>query len=346
MPAHRLGARPLKAGLLLQEMELLDSFNRRLNYLRISITDRCNLNCLYCLPTSKVPKLSHDDILSYEEILRLVHIFVNLGMSKIRVTGGEPLVRKGVFTFLKRLSTIKEIEDLSLTTNGILLKKNLPKIKAAGITRLNISLDTLNPETYFKITGKDAFHEVMDAIHHSVAEGFSPVKLNVVALRGINEHELTDLAALSFMHPFHIRFIEAMPFEKQAPESAHPILSAEVKSLLQKMGTLVPVANGIHDGPARRFKFEGARGEIGFISPVSEHFCKHCNRLRLTADGRLRLCLLSNLQIDLKAPLRSSCSDDDLSQMILEAIKNKPLDSGLTPEKYSRIPDYMSAIGG
>ncbi len=330
----------------MQKIKLRDSYNRRLNYLRISITDRCNLNCLYCLPELKVPKLSHDDILSYEEILRLVNIFMDLGMSKVRVTGGEPLVRKNVFTFLERLSKIDGLDDLSLTTNGLLLKDNLDKIKSAGIKRLNISLDTLNPETYLKITGKDSFHQVMAAVHQSVFEGFSPVKLNVVALRGINDTELSDLASLSLEHPFHVRFIEVMPFKKHKTDEAPPLLAPEIKKSLQKVGNLVPVANSIHDGPARRFRFEGALGEIGFISPVTDHFCKQCNRLRLTADGRLRLCLLSDIQIDLKTPLRSSCSDSDLSALIIQAIKNKPYESGLTANKRVRIPDYMSAIGG
>ncbi|MBW1894791.1 MAG: GTP 3',8-cyclase MoaA [Deltaproteobacteria bacterium] len=330
----------------MQKIELHDSYNRRLNYLRISITDRCNLNCLYCLPELKVPKLSHDDILSYEEILRLVNIFVDLGMSKVRVTGGEPLVRKDVFTFLERLSRIDGLDDLSLTTNGLLLKDNLDKIKSAGIKRLNISLDTLKPEIYLKITGRDSFHQVMDAIHQSVLKGFSPIKLNVVALRGINDTELSDLAALSLKNPFHVRFIEVMPFKKHKTNEAPPLLAPEIKKGLQKVGNLVPVANSIHDGPARRFKFEGALGEIGFISPVTDHFCKHCNRLRLTADGRLRLCLLSDIQIDLKTPLRSSCSDSDLAALITQAIKNKPFESGLTTGKNIQISGHMSAIGG
>jgi len=330
----------------LQTTKLRDSYDRRLNYLRVSITDRCNLNCIYCLPSFKVPKLSHDDILSYEEILRLVNIFVNLGISKVRVTGGEPLVRKGAIGFLDSLSKIDKLDVLSLTTNGLLLKDNLSKIKLAGVKRLNISLDTLNPETYFKITGRDSFDQVMDAIHQAVTDGFSPVKLNIVALRGINDRELTDLAALSIPHPFHVRFIEAMPFKSNEMDETPPLLTPEIKSILQKMGSLVPVENGIHDGPASRFRFKGALGEIGFISPVTNHFCHKCNRLRLTADGRLRLCLLSNLHVDLKTPLRSSCSDHDLSELILQAIKKKPLESSLSPNTYFRIPDSMSAIGG
>jgi GTP 3',8-cyclase len=330
----------------LHKTELRDSYDRRLNYLRVSITDRCNLNCIYCLPSFKVPKLSHDEILSYEEILRLVNIFIDLGISKVRVTGGEPLVRKGVFGFLKKLSSIDKLNDLSLTTNGLLLKDNLSKIKSAGVKRLNISLDTLHPETYLKITGRDSFDQVMDAIHQAVIEGFSPVKLNIVALRGINDTELADLAALSISHPFHVRFIEAMPFEKIKTDESPPLLTPEIKGLLQKMGHLVPVENGILDGPASRFRFEGALGEIGFISPVTNHFCQKCNRLRLTADGRLRLCLLSNLYVDLKTLLRASCSDHDLSELILQAIKKKPLESGLSPNTYFQIPDSMSAIGG
>ena len=233
--------------------ELRDTYDRRLNYLRVSITDRCNLNCIYCLPSFKVPKLTHDDILSYEEILRLVNIFVDLGISKVRVTGGEPLVRKGVIGFLERLSGIEGLDDLSLTTNGILLKDNLTQIKSAGVKRLNISLDTLNPDTYRKITGRNSFHKVMDGIHEALTEGFSPVKVNIVVLRGVNDGELNDLAALSIAHPFHIRFIEAMPFEAKEINDDPPLLTPEIKHMLQNMGRLIPIENGIYDGPARRF---------------------------------------------------------------------------------------------
>ena len=337
---------PAGEGRGLQKKELRDTYDRRLSYLRVSVTDRCNLNCIYCLPSFKVPKLSHHDILSYEEILRLVNIFVDLGIHKVRVTGGEPLVRKGVIGFLERLSQIGGLDDLSLTTNGILLKDNLAKIKSAGVKRLNISLDTLNPETYHKITGRDSFQQVMDTIHQAVAEGFSPVKVNIVVLRGVNDAELSDLAALSVSNPFHIRFIEAMPFERGEMEAAPPLLTPEIKHMLRKMGRLVPIESGVYDGPARRFRFEGAKGEIGFISPVTEHFCHKCNRLRLTADGKLRLCLLSNLQIDLKGPLRTSRSDGEISELILDAIKKKPFESGLGPTTPIKIPDSMSAIGG
>jgi cyclic pyranopterin phosphate synthase len=195
----------------LNASKLIDKCNRHLNYLRISITDRCNLRCRYCVPQDLIPKLSHAEILSYEEILRIVRIATRLGISKVRVTGGEPLVRKGVYEFLHKLTTTKGLKDVSLTTNGVLLKDNLEKIQAAGISRINISLDTLNPAKYREITGYDEFHRVWQGIEKAHQMGFYPIKLNVVALKGVNDEELVEMARLSFQYPFHVRFIEYMP---------------------------------------------------------------------------------------------------------------------------------------
>ncbi len=328
------------------QKKLFDRYNRQLNYLRVSITDRCNLNCMYCMPDSQTDKLSHQDILRYEEILRLVRIGVNLGISKVRVTGGEPLVRKEVMAFLYELGRIGGIDDLSLTTNGLFLRDHLSEIKAAGIHRLNISLDSLNPETYRRITGHNAFHKVWEGIQLAREMGFSPIKLNAVALRGINESELESLAELSFSHPFHIRFIEYMPVGKQILDKGRPLLTPEIKEKVSALGTLLPVEKGHHDGPARRFKFKGALGEIGFISPLSHHFCSTCNRLRLTASGKLRVCLLSDRHTDLKAPLRSGCSDPELAGIIIGAVRHKPIDHNLNQGQSAPVESQMSAIGG
>ncbi len=326
--------------------ELFDPFNRHLNYLRLSITDRCNLNCTYCVPESQTRKLSHEDILRYEEILHLLEICVGLGINKIRITGGEPFVRKGVFPFLNKLNEIDEINDLALTTNGLFLRDNLTKLKSCGIKRLNISLDSLIPETYLHITGQDAFDKVWEGITLAEKMNFFPIKLNVVALRGINEKELVDLAALSFTHSFHIRFIEYMPVGKKTLGFKHPLLTPEIKKRVQELGELIPVARGTHDGPARRYKFKNAKGEIGFISPLSHHFCNHCNRLRLTASGGLRTCLLSEYQTDLKTPLRSGFSDKEIANLILNAVSHKPMDHNLSDKKSTPVISQMSAIGG
>lgn len=326
--------------------KLIDPCNRKLNYLRISITDRCNLRCIYCVPYGFIPKLPHKEILSYEEILHIVRISVGLGISKVRITGGEPLVRKGVYGFLKRLTKIEGLFDISLTTNGVFLKDNINKIKSAGIKRINISLDTLNRKKYRKITGYDFFDQVWEGIELAHKMGFDPVKLNVVPLKGINDDELTDIAALSIDYPFHIRFIEYMPMGTNQMESDHHLLFPEIKKRIDQFGKLIPVEKDMNDGPAERFKFESAKGEIGFIRPISQHFCSTCNRLRLTASGQLRPCLMSDVQVDLKTPLRKGCSDAELAEVFLQAVRLKPLGHNLSGDHPVGVLAQMCAIGG
>ncbi|RZB36095.1 MAG: GTP 3',8-cyclase [Desulfobacteraceae bacterium Eth-SRB2] len=326
--------------------KLIDPCNRKLNYLRISITDRCNLRCIYCVPHGFIPKLPHKEILSYEEILHIVRISVGLGISKVRITGGEPLVRKGVYGFLKRLTKIEGLLDISLTTNGVFLKHNINKIKSAGIKRINISLDTLNRKKYRKITGYDFFDQVWEGIELAHKMGFDPVKLNVVPLKGINDDELTDIAALSIDYPFHIRFIEYMPMGTNQMESDHHLLFPEIKKRIDQFGKLIPVEKDMNDGPAERFKFKSAKGEIGFIRPISQHFCNTCNRLRLTASGQLRPCLMSDVQVDLKTPLRKGCSDAELAEVFLQAVRLKPLGHNLSGDHPVGVSAQMCAIGG
>ena len=328
------------------DLKLIDPYNRHLNYLRISITDRCNLKCIYCVPPDLIPRLSHDEILTYEEILRLVRIGIRLGISKIRVTGGEPLVRKGVYGFLTDLSGLDNLADLSLTTNGVLLNANLDKIKAAGIKRVNISLDTLNRSKFERITGVDLFNQVWQGIEMALSMGFHPIKLNIVALNGINDDELTDMARLSFHYPLHIRFIEYMPIGKSQIGNAPLLLAPEIKKRISALGKLVPLPKTINDGPAQRYHFEGAAGEIGFIHALSHHFCDRCNRLRLTARGRLRPCLLSDHQEDVKGIMRTGGTDEQLAEVFFKAVRHKPSDHNLAIQNTSRICDQMSSIGG
>lgn len=325
---------------------LIDSFNRHLNYLRISITDRCNLRCIYCEPRELVPLMSHSEILSYEEILRLVNIGVSLGISKVRVTGGEPLVRKGVYSFLQRLSGIKAITDLSLTTNGVFLEENAEKIMQAGIKRINISLDTLNSRKYRWITGKNDFYRVWRGIFRVHELGFYPIKINVVALSGINDNELTDIARLSFDYPFHIRFIEHMPMGGTDMPYDGLLLAPEIMKRVESLARLIPIRKERRDGPAERFRFEGARGEIGFIRPLTHHFCSECNRLRLTADGQLRPCLLSDYQQDLKRPLREGADDQQIASLIVDAVRAKPFRHTLNDAGKNHVKGRMGAIGG
>lgn len=326
--------------------QLIDRFNRHLNYLRISITDRCNLRCVYCVPADRLRRLSHKDILRYEEILRLVEVGVGLGISKVRVTGGEPLVRKGACDFLADLSRIPGISEVTLTTNGILLKDNINRIKKAGIRRINISLDTLQRAKFKDITGDDLFDQVWRGITSASDAGIDPIKLNVVALRGVNDDEFLDFANLTHQYPFHIRFIEYMPIGRARMKFGPPLLVSEIKERLRPLGLLIPIEKDPGDGPAERFRIKNAVGEIGFISALSHHFCHSCNRLRLTASGQLRPCLLSDRQHDLKGPLRNGASDKDLAAIFCRAVANKPSDHSLTINEPSGVTCQMSSIGG
>ncbi len=335
-----------KSVIQLNQSKLIDKFNRHLNYLRLSITDRCNLGCVYCAPDACLPKLPHEEILTYEEIIRLVNIGIGLGITKVRITGGEPLVRKGVYAFLNQLTQLKGLRDVSLTTNGILLKDHIEKIKSAGVKRLNISLDSLSRQKFQKITGQDGFPQVWEGIALARKAGFGPIKLNMVVLKGINDDELLDFAKLSLTNPYHVRFIEYMPIGRTRFAMGQNLLVPQIKKRVQKLGPLIPVLKEAQEGPAERFKFDSAVGEIGFIRPISHHFCSTCNRLRLTADGRLRTCLLSEDQFDLKKPLRSGGSDQDISERLRDAVSHKPLKHNLASNQYSRVSGQMSAIGG
>jgi len=330
----------------LHDSKLIDKYNRKLNYLRISITDRCNLRCIYCVPPNRIPKIPHEEILRYEEILRLVRVGVRLGISKVRITGGEPLFRKGVYDFLEQLTRIEGLLDVSLTTNGVLLKDNLSKIQSAGIKRINVSLDTLNPKKFQEITASDCFDQIWEGLELAQQMGFDPIKLNMVPLAGVNDDELTDFARLSITHPFHIRFIEYMPMGSLPTLAGRHLLAPEIKERINTLGELIPVDKSMNDGPSERLKFEGALGEIGFIRPISRHFCNTCNRLRLTASGQLRLCLLSDLQEDLKAVLRKGCSDSELADAIIRAVRNKPSQHNLAKNHPDHVSAQMCAIGG
>jgi cyclic pyranopterin phosphate synthase len=325
---------------------IIDPYHRTLNYLRISITDRCNLRCRYCMPNGFIPKYTHDDILSFEEFLRLVLVFSNMGVDKVRITGGEPLVRKDISHFLKQLTQIAGIADVSLTTNGVLLEEHLDAIQSAGIKRINISLDSLQPDKFRMITGRNYYDKVWRGIQKSHAMGFSPIKLNVVVIKGINDDEIRDLAALTFAYPFHVRFIEFMPVG-HADIVADPFFTdRQIRQRVSELGRLIPVERQRLDGPAQRFKLEGAIGEIGLISAMSHHFCHQCNRLRLTANGQLRLCLLSDLQFDLRGPLRHGATDSEMAALILEAVQHKPHHHHVADQKPDHISGQMSSIGG
>ncbi len=329
-----------------EEKVLRDRFNRRINYLRISLTDRCNLRCIYCVPPEGERKLRHKDILRYEELLRIARIAIKLGINKIRLTGGEPLVRKGVGEFIPMLTSLDGLDDVSLTTNGVLLRDNLAMLKSAGITRINVSLDSLKSLNFKYITRFDYFSKVWEGIEKARDMGFSPIKLNIVTMRGINDNEVLDFGRLAIEQPFHIRFIECMPIGLQSNTSAF-ISNAEVEKLLvDRFGPLVSVSPEKNDGPATRFRFEDGKGEIGFISAISHSFCHTCNRIRLTADGKLLPCLLSDSEVDLKGPLRRGCLDEELIEVFLEAVNSKPQHHLLQGENHQKVHRKMCSVGG
>ena len=326
--------------------ELVDREKRHLNYLRISITDRCNLRCLYCAPDGRIPKLNHREILSLEEIMRIVNVGIHLGIRKIRITGGEPLVRRGAIDLLGRLARIPQLKDVSLTSNGVLLEANAQRIFDAGIRRINISLDSLIREKFAHITGYDYFDRVWAGIMKAYEIGFAPIKINAVAMRGINDDEILDLAKLTFKYPFHIRFIEYMPIGNSRSDSTNQILTPEIQERVATLGELIPLDNGQIDGPARRYRITGAKGEVGFISALSHHFCATCNRLRLTADGRLRPCLLSDQYIPMKETIRGDGSDEQLAQCFRKAVKQKAAKHQLSLNGAAAVKDQMQGIGG
>lgn len=324
-----------------------DHHGRKISYLRLSVTDRCNLKCLYCRPSGWGNMLHHKEILTYEELLRFVKIAVKNGITKVRVTGGEPLVRKGVVDFIERLRHIRGLNDISLTTNGLLLKDNLECIYAAGVRRLNISLDTLKRDRFLKLTGFDKFESVWEAILQAREMNFSPIKLNMVVLKGLNDDEIVDMAMLTKKYDIHVRFIEYMPIGALGKGlSFETIPVSGIRERLENSGKLIPVSGGQSTGPAERFRFLDAPGEVGFIGSMSQHFCHACNRIRLSSTGHLRPCLLSDIQEDIKGPIRSGASDHELSKILNDTVLKKPREHFLTSASGPRLEGRMSAIGG
>jgi cyclic pyranopterin phosphate synthase len=325
---------------------LVDRFNRKINYLRICVTDRCNLRCIYCLPAEGARKLKHKEILRYEELLRIVRIGIKLGINKVRLTGGEPLFRKGVQEFIPMLAALKGLRDVSLTTNGVYLKDNLEMLKAAGIKRINVSLDSLKRSNFKSITRFDYFNEVWEGIEKARDMGFHPIKINIVAMKGINDNEVLDFGRLAIEQPYHIRFIECMPISLESNSLAFISNSEIEKALIDAFGPLIPVIRGQNDGPAKRYRLDGGKGEIGFISAISDSFCQDCNRLRLTANGMILPCLFSNIEVDIKDPLRRGCLDEELIEVFLKAVDSKPKCHALNLDSHQAVYRKMCSIGG
>ena len=299
------------------------------------------------MPEEGIALIPHDEVLRYEEILRVASLFGQLGINKIRLTGGEPLVRKGALDLIGGILQIQEIGDLSLTTNGVQLGEFASDLVKVGIKRINVSLDTLNREKFAYITRGDRFPEVRMGIEKALDVGLFPVKLNVVAIKGFNDDEIPQFARLTLEKPFTVRFIEFMPTAGVDFWNRDHVLTADmIRKEIGKLGTLIPVDGEESDGPAIRFRLDGAAGELGFISPISSHFCDNCNRLRLTPDGKLRTCLFSDNEIDLKSHLRNHCSDEKLKGLLMAALRNKPQRHTIDTSMFRKCQRNMAAIGG
>jgi len=324
----------------------IDRFGRNIHYLRISLTDHCNLRCVYCMPEDMTfrpnPELMQDD-----EVLTLTRLFASLGFDKVRLTGGEPTVRARVVELVQGIASTPGIRAVSMTTNGVLLGKLAAPLKQAGLQRVNISIDTLDPGKFRRLTRWGNLDDVWAGIRAAEAAGLTPVKLNAVIVAGYNDADAVDLARLTLENPWQVRFIEMMPFAGATElQTAQVVTAAQIQARIESaLGPLAVANNGELDGEARIFRLEGARGDIGFIASVTQPFCAACNRARLTADGRLRLCLLREKEVDLLTPLRAGATLEDLRALILDGVWEKPWGHGLA-EGVIPLNRVMNEIGG
>jgi len=324
---------------------LVDSFSRRIDYMRVSVTDRCDLRCIYCTDRELSP-LTHDDILRYEEIERVVQAAAQIGVTRVRITGGEPLTRSHMSRLVNMLTTVPGIEEVSITTNGTQLARYADELKASGLKRVNVSLDSLKPERFRSITGGDKLETVLEGIQTAKKVGLVPVKINVVVIRGINDDEIPDFVQKTVTEGWHIRFIEHMPFQQSAVSGNGMVSTAEIKSIIRSCcGELVDGHPGAGNGPAKYFRLDNAPGTIGFISAVTDCFCEGCNRFRLTADGKLRPCLLDDDEVDIKTALRRGATIDELVKIIESAAGKKQAQHHLGEGAVPAIRS-MRQIGG
>ncbi|HDN81015.1 MAG TPA: GTP 3',8-cyclase MoaA [Chloroflexi bacterium] len=327
-------------------MACVDAFNRSISYIRISVTDRCNLRCVYCMPEEGVKLRKHEEILTFEEIETVVKAAASLGITKVRLTGGEPLVRKGIVELVRKIASVPGVEDLAMTTNGTLLAQYAQALKEAGLKRVNVSLDSLRPERFRRITRLGNLEDVLRGIEAARKVGLTPVKVNMVVIDGLNRDEVVDFARLTLEDEWHVRFIELMPIgpNVEVNHRGYVPMSEVRQEIEEALGSLIP-ARITGNGPARYYRLKGAPGTIGFITPISEHFCYRCNRLRLTADGRLRPCLLSDYEIDLKGALRSGAGVKEIARLMKEAVLLKPQRHHIAEEIFP-VSRVMSEIGG
>ena len=329
--------------------QLVDSYGRRIKSMRISITDKCNFRCVYCMPAEGLPWLPRAEILTYEEITRLTRVAASIGIEQIRLTGGEPTVRRDLPELIRMLREIPGLRSLSLTTNGVLLTKLARPLAEAGLTRINVSLDSLARERFAQLARRDALEQVLAGLEElEKYPTIRPIKINAVAMRGFTEQEVLDFARFARRKPYVMRWIEFMPLDADQIWRKEDILTGgEIKAIIEsEFGPLVPITTGDKAETARRYTFSDGIGEVGFINPVSEPFCKDCDRIRLTADGHLRTCLFALDETDLRAILRSDVGDTALEQAIREAVWHKELKHYIGDKRFRRSARSMSMIGG
>ena len=302
---------------------MIDQFGRRVEYLRISVTDKCNLRCVYCMPMEGLPWLKREELLSYEEIHQIVRTMAGMGLRRVRITGGEPLVRRDLPDLVRLIASVPEIDDLSLSTNAVLLEQQAEELRAAGVHRLNVSLDSLRPDRVDAIARRPgSYPKIMAGLDSAERVGFQPIKINVVLIRGQNDDEIADFAEITRERPWHVRFIEMMPTGSNLDLSNNQFVSCtEALRRIEQIEALEPAKGPFGNGPARYHRFPGAPGTIGVITPMSHNYCDRCNRMRLTADGQLRPCLFGSIQTNLRDPLRAG---EDLMPHIVETLRIKP----------------------
>ncbi|HEY6891082.1 MAG TPA: GTP 3',8-cyclase MoaA [Solirubrobacter sp.] len=327
--------------------QLVDGHGRSIGDVRISVTDRCNFRCQYCMPAEGLPWLDREDILTYEEIARIAGLLASMGVHDVRLTGGEPLARRELWKLVAMLSADEHIHDLSLTTNGYLLERQVERLVRAGLRRVNVSLDALAPDRFFQLTRRNSLQQVLASL--AAAEKYPelrPIKVNVVALKDFTEDEVVAFAEFARKHPYEVRFIEFMPLDGDRNWSRDRVLpNAEVRRLIHAAYPLKDLGRERH-GTSRRWEFADGQGSIGFISPVSEPFCGDCNRIRITAEGELRTCLFSMTETDLRGPLRNGASDEELEAIIRAAVWEKELKHHVNDEGFVQPLRTMSQIGG
>jgi cyclic pyranopterin phosphate synthase len=327
--------------------QLVDGMGRTIVNLRISVTDRCNFRCTYCMPADNVEFMDRGKLLTFEELTRVATIVSKLGINRLRLTGGEPLMRKDLPQLIRMLASVEGIDDIAMTTNAFFLKEHAQSLKDAGLKRLNVSLDALDPEKFKHVNRRDCLQQVLDGLQEAARVGFKSIKINAVAMRNFSESEIISLIDMGRSDGFEVRFIEFMPLDSdQAWERDKVLFGHEIVDLIREKYELIPIDNSLDIGPASEYNFADGKGKIGIITAVSNPFCDHCNRIRMTADGKLRTCLFSTDETDLKQLVRSGASDDDIANALQQAVLIKEPGHKINLDSFERPTRAMHAIGG